>query len=193
MIIASDNIDEVIKIIRASNSPEEARENLISRFALSDLQSRAIVEMRLRQLTGLEQDKLRAEYADLMALIADLKDILANEDRRMQIIKEELQFVKDKFGDERRSTIEYSASEMRMEDLIPDEEVIITISHAGYIKRTSLNEYKVQNRGGMGSKGSTTRDKDFLEHLFVATNHNYLLIFTEKGRCFWMRVYEIPE
>lgn len=193
LIIASDNIDEVIRIIRASNSPEEARENLIARFALSDLQSRAIVEMRLRQLTGLEQDKLRAEYADLMALIADLKDILANEDRRMQIIKEELQFVKEKFGDERRSTIEYSASEMRMEDLIPDEEVIITISHAGYIKRTSLNEYKVQNRGGMGSKGSTTRDKDFLEHLFVATNHNYLLIFTEKGRCFWMRVYEIPE
>ncbi|TXI87367.1 MAG: DNA gyrase subunit A [Crocinitomicaceae bacterium] len=193
LIIASDNIDEVIKIIRASNSPEEARDNLIARFGLSDLQSRAIVEMRLRQLTGLEQDKLRAEYADLMALIADLKDILANEDRRMQIIKDELHYVKDKFGDERRSTIEYSASEMRMEDLIPDEEVIITISHAGYIKRTSLNEYKVQNRGGMGSKGSTTRDKDFLEHLFVATNHNYLLIFTEKGRCFWMRVYEIPE
>ena len=193
LIIASDNIDEVIKIIRSSKSPEEARENLISRFALSDLQSRAIVEMRLRQLTGLEQDKLRAEYADLMALITDLKDILANEDRRMQIIKDELNYVKDKFGDERRSVIEYSASEMRMEDLIPDEEVIITISHAGYIKRTSLNEYKVQNRGGMGSKGSTTRDKDFLEHLFVATNHNYLLIFTEKGRCFWMRVYEVPE
>ncbi len=193
LIIASDNIDEVIKIIRASKSPEEARENLISRFALSDIQSRAIVEMRLRQLTGLEQDKLRAEYADLMALIADLKDILANEDRRMQIIKDELQYVKDKYGDARRSTIEYSASEMRMEDLIPDEEVIITISHAGYIKRTSLTEYKVQNRGGMGSKGSTTRDKDFLEHLFDATNHNYLLIFTEKGRCFWMRVYEIPE
>ncbi len=193
LIIASDNIDEVIKIIRASKSPEEARENLIARFALSDIQSRAIVEMRLRQLTGLEQDKLRAEYADLMALIADLKDILANEDRRMQIIKDELQYVKDKYGDARRSTIEYSASEMRMEDLIPDEEVIITISHAGYIKRTSLTEYKVQNRGGMGSKGSTTRDKDFLEHLFDATNHNYLLIFTEKGRCFWMRVYEIPE
>ena len=193
LIIASDNIDEVIKIIRASKSPEEARENLIARFALSDIQSRAIVEMRLRQLTGLEQDKLRAEYADLMALIADLKDILANEDRRMQIIKDELQYVKDKYGDSRRSRIEYSASEMRMEDLIPDEEVIITISHAGYIKRTSLTEYKVQNRGGMGSKGSTTRDKDFLEHLFDATNHNYLLIFTEKGRCFWMRVFEIPE
>jgi DNA gyrase subunit A len=193
LIIASDNIDEVIKIIRASNSPEEARENLIARFNLSDLQSRAIVEMRLRQLTGLEQDKLRAEYADLMALIADLKDILANEDRRMQIIKDELNYVKDKYGDVRQSRIEYAASEMRMEDLIPDEEVIITISHAGYIKRTSLSEYKVQNRGGMGSKGSTTRDKDFLEHLFVATNHNYLLIFTEKGRCFWMRVYEVPE
>lgn len=193
LIIASDNIDEVIKIIRASNSPDEARENLITRFALSDLQARAIVEMRLRQLTGLEQDKLRAEFADLMALITDLKDILANEERRMQIIKDELNYVKDKYGDARRSRIEYSASEMRMEDLIPDEEVVITISHAGYIKRTSLSEFKVQNRGGMGSKGSTTRDKDFLEHLFVATNHNYLLIFTEKGRCFWMRVYEVPE
>ncbi len=193
LIIASDNIDEVIKIIRASKSPEEARENLIARFNLSDLQSRAIVEMRLRQLTGLEQDKLRAEYTDLMALITDLKDILGNEERRMQIIKDELNYVKDKYGDVRQSRIEYAASEMRMEDLIPDEEVIITISHAGYIKRTSLSEYKVQNRGGMGSKGSTTRDKDFLEHLFVATNHNYLLIFTEKGRCFWMRVYEVPE
>jgi DNA gyrase subunit A len=193
LIIASDNIDEVIKIIRASNSPEEARENLITRFNLSEIQSRAIVEMRLRQLTGLEQDKLRAEYADLMLLIADLKEILSNEERRMQIIKDELQYVRDKYGDARKSRIEYAASEMRMEDLIPDEEVVVTISHAGYIKRTSLNEYKVQNRGGMGSKGSTTRDKDFLEHLFVATNHNYLLIFTEKGRCFWMRVYEIPE
>jgi DNA gyrase subunit A len=193
LIIASDNIDEVIKIIRASKSPEEARENLMVRFALSDIQSRAIVEMRLRQLTGLEQDKLRVEYEDLMKLIADLKDILANEDRRMQIIKDELLEIREKYGDERRSQIEYSASEMRMEDLIADEEVVITISHAGYIKRTSLTEYKVQNRGGMGSKGSTTRDKDFLEHLFVATNHNYLLVFTEKGRCFWMRVYEIPE
>ena len=193
LIIASDNIDEVIQIIRGSKSPDEARDNLMTRFSLSDIQARAIVEMRLRQLTGLEQDKLRAEFADLMALIADLKDILANESRRMQIIKDELNYVKDKYGDERRSTIEYSASEMRMEDLIPDEEVVITISHAGYIKRTSLTEFKVQNRGGMGSKGSSTRDKDFLEHLFVATNHNYLLIFTEKGRCFWMRAYEIPE
>jgi DNA gyrase subunit A len=193
LIIASDNIDEVIAIIRASQSPEEAREKLMARFGLSDLQSRAIVEMRLRQLTGLEQDKLRAEYADLMALITDLKDILDREERRMQIIKDELTYIRDKYGDARRSRIEYSASEMKIEDLIPDEEVVITISHAGYIKRTSLNEYKVQSRGGMGSKGSTTRDKDFLEHLFVATNHNYLLIFTEKGRCFWMRIFEIPE
>ena len=193
LIIASDNIDEVIKIIRASKSPEEARENLMARFALSEIQARAIVEMRLRHLTGLEQDKLRTEFEELMILIADLKDILANEDRRMQIIKDELTEIREKYGDARRSRIEYSASEMRMEDLIADEEVVITISHAGYIKRTSLSEYKVQNRGGMGSKGSTTRDKDFLEHLFVATNHNYLLVFTEKGRCFWMRIYEIPE
>ncbi|MFN5880069.1 MAG: DNA gyrase subunit A, partial [Flavobacteriales bacterium] len=193
LIIASDNIDEVIEIIKASSSPDEAREKLSTRFGLSEIQTRAIVDMRLRQLTGLEQDKLRAEFDDLMKLIADLKDILAREDRRMQIIKDELIEVKEKYGDERRSQIEYSASEMRMEDLIADEEVVITISHAGYIKRTSLTEYKVQNRGGMGSKGSATRDKDFLEHLFVATNHNYLLIFTEKGRCFWMRVYEIPE
>ena len=193
LIIASDNIDEVIKMIRASKSPEEARAKLMERFELSDIQARAIVEMRLRQLTGLEQDKLRAEYDDLMTLITDLKDILAREERRMEIIKDELIDMRERYGDERRSTIEYSASEMRIEDLIPDEEVVVTISHAGYIKRTSLAEYKVQNRGGMGSKGSTTRDKDFLEELFVATNHNYLLIFTEKGKCFWMRVFEIPE
>ncbi len=193
LIIASDNIDEVIEIIKGSPSPDKAKENLAERFGLTDIQTRAIVDMRLRQLTGLEQDKLRAEFDDLMKTIADLKDILANEPRRMEIIRTELQEIKNKYGDERRSTIEYSASEMRIEDLIADEEVVITISHAGYIKRTSLAEYKVQNRGGMGSKGSTTREKDFLEHLFVATNHNYLLIFTEKGRCFWMRVFEIPE
>ncbi len=193
LIIASDNIDEVIKIIKESKSPDEARETLSTRFGLSEAQTRAIVDMRLRHLTGLEQDKLRAEFQELMALIADLKDILDRVERRMQIIKDELIDVRAKYGDERRSTIEYAASEMRMEDLIADEEVVVTISHAGYIKRTSLNEYKVQNRGGMGSKGSATRDKDFLEHLFVATNHNYLLVFTEKGRCFWMRVYEIPE
>jgi DNA gyrase subunit A len=193
LIIASDNIDEVIEIIKSSASPDDARDRLASRFGLSEIQTRAIVDMRLRQLTGLEQDKLRAEYDELMKLIADLKDILDKEERRMQIIKDELIEIRDKYGDERRSQIEYSASEMRMEDLIADEEVVVTISHAGYIKRTNLAEYKVQNRGGMGSKGSATRDQDFLEHLFVATNHNYLLIFTEKGRCFWMRVYEIPE
>ncbi len=193
LIIASDNIDEVIEIIKSSASPDEARERLATRFGLSEIQTRAIVDMRLRQLTGLEQDKLRTEFDELMKLIADLKDILDKEDRRMQIIKDELIEVRTKYGDPRRSTIEYSASEMRMEDLIADEEVVVTISHAGYIKRTNLAEYKVQNRGGMGSKGTATRDQDFLEHLFVATNHNYLLIFTEKGRCFWMRVFEIPE
>ena len=193
LIIASDNIDEVIEIIKKSSSPDEAREKLSARFGLSEIQTRAIVDMRLRQLTGLEQDKLRAEFDELMKTITDLRDILDRVERRMQIIKDELIEIRAKYGDARRSQIEYSASEMRMEDLIADEEVVITISHAGYIKRTSLSEYKVQNRGGMGSKGSTTRDKDFLEHLFVATNHNYLLVFTEKGRCFWMRVYEIPE
>ena len=193
LIIASDNIDEVIKIIRASKNADDARENLIARFKLSEIQSKAIVEMRLRQLTGLEQDKLRGEYDEIMKLITDLKDILDNESRRMQIIKDEMTVIRDKYGDERRSVIEYSANEMRIEDLIPDNEVVITISHAGYIKRTNLDEYKVQNRGGVGSKGSTTRDKDFLEHLFVATNHNYLLVFTEKGKCFWMRVFEVPE
>jgi DNA gyrase subunit A len=193
LIIASDNIDEVIALIRASKSPDEAREKLIKRFKLSEIQSKAIVEMRLRQLTGLEQDKLRAEYDSLMELIKELKGVLDNEDRRMQIIKDELIEVKEKYGDERRSIIEYSANEMRIEDLIPNEEVVITISHAGYIKRTNLSEYKVQNRGGVGSKGSTTRDKDFLEELFVATNHNWLLIFTEKGKCFWMRIFEVPE
>lgn len=193
LIIASDNIDEVIKLIRASASPEEAREKLMKRFELSDIQARAIVEMRLRQLTGLEQDKLRAEYEELMKTIADLKDILASEDRRMTIIKEELVAIRDKYGDERRSEIVYAANDLRMEDMIPDEEVVITISNMGYIKRTPLAEYRVQSRGGVGSRASTTRDQDFLEYLFVATNHNYMLFFTEKGRCFWMRAFEIPE
>ena len=193
LIIASDNIDEVIALIRGSKSPDEAREKLMSKFKLSEVQSKAIVEMRLRQLTGLEQNKLRAEYDDLLKVIKDLNDILDREDRRMDIIKTELNEVKDKYGDIRRSNIEYSANEMKIEDLIPNEEVAITISHAGYIKRTSLNEYKVQNRGGVGSKGSATRDKDFLQELFVATNHNWLLIFTEKGKCFWMRIFEVPE
>ncbi|MAH20337.1 MAG: DNA gyrase subunit A [Flavobacteriaceae bacterium] len=193
LIIASDNIDEVIKIIRASSNPDEARENLIKRFELSDIQAKAIVEMRLRQLTGLEQDKLRSEYEALMETIEDLKDILDKKDRRMQIIKDELLVVKDKYGDERRSVIEYAGGDLSIEDMIPNEQVVITISHAGYIKRTSLTEYRTQNRGGVGQKASTTRNEDFLEHLFVGTNHQYMLFFTQKGKCFWMRVYEIPE
>ncbi len=193
LIIASDNIDEVIKIIRASNSPDEAREKLMERFNLSDIQSRAIVEMRLRQLTGLEQDKLRAEFEQIMKLIEDLKDILANEARRMQIIIDELIDIKARYGDERKSEIEYAGGDFSIEDMIPDEDVVITISHLGYMKRTSLSEYKLQNRGGVGSKGTATRDEDFLEQLFVATTHNYLLVFTAKGKCYWMRVFEIPE
>ncbi|MCF8464256.1 MAG: DNA gyrase subunit A [Flavobacteriales bacterium] len=193
LIIASDNIDEVIKIIRASSSPDEAREKLMERFNLSDIQSRAIVEMRLRQLTGLEQDKLRAEYEELMKTIEYLKSILESEDLRMSIIKDELIVIRDKYGDERRSVIEHNANDLRMEDMIADEEVVITISHLGYIKRTPLSEYRVQSRGGVGAKASTTRDEDFLEYMFVATNHNYMLFFTEKGRCFWMRAFEIPE
>ena len=193
LIIASDNIDEVIKIIRASSNGEQARERLIERFSLSDIQARAIVEMRLRQLTGLEQDKLRTEYAEVMKLIAHLKELLANVDLRTQLIREELTEIRDKYGDERRSTIELSGGDVSIEDLIADENVVITISHAGYIKRTNLTEYKTQNRGGVGQKSAGTRDQDFLEHMFVATNHQYMMFFTQKGRCFWMRVYEIPE
>ncbi|CEN37419.1 DNA gyrase subunit A [Capnocytophaga cynodegmi] len=193
LIIASDNIDEVIAIIRSSESPDEARTRLMERFELSEIQSRAIVEMRLRQLTGLEQDKLRAEYDELVKLIVDLEDILARKERRTEIIKEELLEVKEKYGDSRRSQIEYAGGEFSVEDMIPDETMVITITHAGYIKRTSLTEYKTQNRGGIGQKASNTRDQDFLEHLFVSSNHQYMLFFTQKGKCFWMRVYEIPE
>ncbi|MFD2561122.1 DNA gyrase subunit A [Aquimarina rubra] len=193
LIIASDNIDEVIKLIRASSNADEARQKLIERFKLTEIQAKAIVEMRLRQLTGLEQDKLRAEYEELMKTIEDLKDILDKKERRMEIIKEELLEVKEKYGDDRRSQIEYAGGDLSIEDMIPNEKVVITISHAGYIKRTSLTEYKKQNRGGVGQKGSTTRNEDFLEHLFVGTNHQYMLFFTQKGKCFWMRVYEIPE
>ena len=193
LIIASDNIDEVISIIRGSSNPDEAREKLIKRFELSEIQAKAIVEMRLRQLTGLEQDKLRSEFEELMKTIEDLKDILDKKDRRMQIIKHELAVVKEKYGDDRRSTIEYAGGDLSIEDMIPNEQVVITISHAGYIKRTSLTEYRTQNRGGVGQKASTTRNEDFLEHLFVGTNHQYMLFFTQKGKCFWMRVYEIPE
>ena len=193
LIIASDNIDKVIKIIRASKSPDEAKDNLISEFELSDIQSKAIVEMRLRQLTGLEQDKLRTEFDQLQITISDLKNILDKKDLRMEIIKNELKEIKEKYGDERRSEIEYAGGSFSIEDIIPDEKVVITISHAGYIKRTSLSEYKTQNRGGVGQKASTTRNEDFLEDLFVGTNHQYMLFFTQKGKCFWMRVYEIPE
>lgn len=193
LIIASDNIDEVIALIRASENVEAARNGLMERFKLTEIQAKAIVEMRLRQLTGLEQDKLREEYDELTKLIADLKDILANKERRMQIIKDELLEVKEKYGDERRSEINLAGGSLSIEDMIPDEQVVITISHAGYIKRTSLTEYKTQNRGGVGQKASSTRNEDFLEHLFVSTNHQYMLFFTQKGKCFWMRVYEIPE
>ena len=193
LIIASDNIDEVIALIRASSNTEEAREKLIAKFELTEIQAKAIVEMRLRQLTGLEQDKLRGEYDELLKTIADLKDILDKKDRRMSIIKEELAEIKKKYGDNRRSVIEYAGGNFSIEDMIPNEKVVITISHAGYIKRTPLAEYKTQNRGGVGQKATTTRNEDFLEHLFVGTNHQYMLFFTQKGKCFWMRVYEIPE
>nr|WP_314840181.1 DNA gyrase subunit A [uncultured Flavobacterium sp.] len=193
LIIASDNIDEVIALIKASKNTEEARTKLIERFNLSDIQSRAIVEMRLRQLTGLEQDKLRAEYEEIMKLIDHLRALLADVNLRTALIKEELEEIRDKYGDERRSTIQYSGGDVSIEDLIADENVVITISHAGYIKRTNLTEYKTQNRGGVGQKSAGTRDQDFLEHMFVATNHQYMMFFTQKGKCFWMRVYEIPE
>ncbi len=193
LIIASDNIDEVIKLIRGSNNADEARAKLIKAFELSEIQAKAIVEMRLRQLTGLEQDKLRTEYEELMNTIQGYKDILGSKELRMTIIKEELEVIRAKYGDERRSVIEYAGGDVSITDLIPDEKVVITISHAGYIKRTSLSEYKKQNRGGVGAKASSTRNEDFLEHLFVGTNHQYMLFFTQKGKCFWMRVFEIPE
>ena len=193
LIIASDNIDKVIEIIKKSSNADDARKNLIKEYNLSEIQSKAIVEMRLRQLTGLEQDKLRDEFNGLLELIKDLKDILSDKDRRMNIIKEELLEMKEKHGDERRSVIEFSGGELSIEDMIPDEKVVLTISHAGYIKRTPLAEYKTQHRGGVGQKGSTTRSEDFLEYLFVGTNHQYMLFFTQKGKCFWMRVFEIPE
>ncbi|MFT5076024.1 MAG: DNA gyrase subunit A [Flavobacteriaceae bacterium] len=193
LIIASDNIDEVIRLIRASSNADEAKAKLIEAFKLSEIQAKAIVEMRLRQLTGLEQDKLRTEYEELMNTIQGYKDILASKEMRMEIIKEELLEIQNKYGDERRSIIEYAGGDVSITDLIADEQVVLTISHAGYIKRTSLTEYKKQNRGGVGQKASATRNEDFLEHLFVGTNHQYMLFFTQKGKCFWMRVFEIPE
>ena len=193
LLIALDHLDEVIKLIRASNSPEDARVGLMDSFSLSDIQARAILDMTLRRLTGLERDKIKEEYAELMKTIDYLNLILADEVLRMQIIKDELTEIRDKFGDERRTSITHSAEDMRMEDFIVDEEVVITISHEGYIKRTALTEYRKQGRGGKGSMGSQSRDKDFIEHMLIATNHNYMLFFTETGKCFWLRVFEIPE
>ncbi len=193
LLIALDHLDEVIKLIRASNSPDDARIGLMESFSLSDIQARAILDMTLRRLTGLERDKIKEEYAELMNTIEYLKSILADEGLRMQIITDELTEIRDKFGDERRTSITHSAEDMRMEDFIVDEEVVITISHEGYIKRTPLTEYRKQGRGGKGSMGSQSRDKDFIEHILIATNHNYMLFFTETGKCFWLRVFEIPE
>ena len=193
LLIALDHLDEVIALIRGSQTPEEAREGLMTKFALSDIQSRAILDMRLQRLTGLERDKIKEEYAELMELIGKLNEILASEDLRKTIIKDELQMLMDKFGDDRRSVIEYSSADLSIEDMIPDDNVVITITHAGYIKRTNLNEYRAQSRGGVGSKGTSARQEDFVEHIFTASNHDWLLIFTQKGRCFWMRVFEVPE
>lgn len=192
-LIALDHLDEVIQLIRSSATPEDARVGLMERFGLTDIQARAILDMTLRRLTGLERDKIKDEYAELMKTIEYLKDVLANEDLRMQIIKDELLEVKEKFGDERRSQIVHSAEDMRMEDFIDDEDVVITISHNSYVKRTPLSDYRRQGRGGKGAIGSTTRDEDFTEHIITATAHNYLLLFTESGRCFWLRAFEIPE
>ncbi|PCJ67306.1 MAG: DNA gyrase subunit A [Bacteroidetes bacterium] len=193
LIIALDNLDAIIKLIRASKNGEEARKGLIKEFKLSEIQAKAILDMRLQKLTGLEMEKVRAEYAELMATISDLKDILGDEARRMRIIKDELTEVKDKYGDERRTAIEFDAGEINIEDLIANEEMVVTISSMGYIKRTPLKEYKSQSRGGVGNKGVKHRDKDYVEHLFVTMTHNYILLFTDQGRCFWMKVYEIPE
>ncbi|QOW09174.1 DNA gyrase subunit A [Kaistella flava (ex Peng et al. 2021)] len=193
VIGTQDSLDKAIAIIRHSSNPAEAKEGLMNEFELSDIQAQAILDLRLARLTGMELDKIRAEYDEIMALINDLEDILANEPRRYQIIKDEMLDMKEKYGDERRTEIDYSGGEMSIEDLIPDEKVVLTISHAGYIKRTSLSEYKVQSRGGVGNRAATTRDEDFLEYIVAATNHQYMLFFTEKGKCFWLRVFEIPE
>ena len=193
LLIAIDNLDAVIKLIRASATVDEAKSGLMTEFKLSDVQAKAILEMRLQKLTGLERDKIKAEYEELMKTIEYLKSILGDKVLRMEIIKNELLEIKEKYGDERRTAIEFAGGDVSIEDMIPDSEVVITISHAGYIKRTPLSEYKKQNRGGVGTKAASTRDKDFIEHVYVATNHQYMLFFTEQGRCFWMRVYEIPE
>lgn len=193
LLIALDHLDEVIQLIRSSDTPEDARTGLMEKFGLTDIQARAILDMTLRRLTGLERDKIKEEYNELMKTIEYLQSILDDEGKRMQIIKDELTEMKEKYGDERRTSIVHSAEDMSMEDFIEDEEVVITISHEGYIKRTPATEYRTQGRGGKGSKGSDSRNEDFIEHLLIASNHNYMLFFTEAGRCFWLRVYEIPE
>ena len=193
VIATQDTLDRAIYIIRHSENPQEAKDGLIKEFELSEIQAQAILDLRLARLTGMELDKIRDEYEQILALILDLEDILARKERRTEIIKNELIEVKEKYGDNRRSVIEYSGGDISMEDIIPNEQVVITISHAGYIKRTPVNEYKTQARGGVGQKASATRDKDFIENLFIGTNHQYMLFFTEKGKCFWLRVYEIPE
>lgn len=193
LLIAIDNLDEVIRIIRESESPDVARDELMDKYSLSEVQARAILDMRLRTLTGLERDKIKAEYEELLKTISYLKDILNNEPLRYKIIRDELIEVKEKYGDERRTDIVYSGDDLRMEDIIADESVVITISHMGYMKRTNLAEYRAQNRGGKGSKGTATRDEDFVEHMFIASTHNYILLFTEKGQVYWIRAYEVPE
>jgi len=193
LLVALDNLDEVIALIRASKTPEEAKDGLMSQFELSEIQAKAILDMRLQKLTGLEREKIKSDYEELLKLIAELKELLASKELRMEVIKNELSQIKEKYGDERRTQIVYSAEDIRMEDVIPDEKVVITISHLGYIKRTPLTEYRQQRRGGRGSRGSVTREEDFLEQMFIATNHDYMLFFTEQGKVFWMRVYEIPE
>ena len=193
LLIAQKNIEAVIKIIRESESPDAAKDQLMTTFSLSEIQARAILDMRLRTLTGLEVDKLNAEYAELMKTIEHLNNILTNEPLRYKIIRDELEEIKEKYGDERRTDIVYAGDDLRVEDMIVDENVVITISHLGYMKRTNLAEYRSQNRGGRGSKGTATRDEDFVEHMFIASTHNYILLFSEKGQCFWIRAYEVPE
>ena len=192
-IIALDNIDDVIELIKKSKSPEEAKNGLIKKYKLSEIQAKAILEMRLQKLTGLERDKVLKENEELNKLIKTLKDILSDKDKRMNIIKDELTEIKERYGDERKSEIEHSAAEFTVEDMIPDEDMVITFSHEGYVKRTSLDEYRTQSRGGVGAKGVKTKDDDFNEHLFIASTHNYLLIFTEFGKVFWKKVWELPE
>ena len=193
VIATQDTLDKAIAIIRHSANPQAAKEGLIAEFELSEIQAQAILDLRLARLTGMELDKIRDEYEEIMKVIADLEDILSNEGRRFEIIKNELLEIKEKYGDERKSEIDYSGGEMSIEDIIPNEQVVLTISHAGYIKRTLLSEYKVQSRGGVGNKAATTRDEDFLEYIVSATNHQYMMLFTEKGKCYWLRVFEIPE